>query len=83
MQLLNLEDFIENITSKPRQIFGIENISIKEGENANISLFNPEEKYIFTKKNILSTSKNSAFINKKLNGKVYGVFANNQLIINS
>ena len=81
--VLNLEDFIENITSKPRQIFGLETISVSEGNKADISLFNPEEKYTFTKEHILSTSKNSAFYNTKMNGKVYGIFANNQLILNS
>ncbi|MFL3661430.1 MAG: dihydroorotase family protein [Polaribacter sp.] len=81
--VLNLSDFIENITSKPRSIFGIEAAAIALGEKADISLFNPEGKDTFTKKHILSTSKNSAFINKQMLGKVYGIFSNNQLILNS
>jgi dihydroorotase len=80
--VLNLEDFIESITSKPRQVFGLAQASIAEGKTADISLFNPEEKYTFAKEHILSTSKNSAFLNKKMNGKVYGIFSNNQLILN-
>jgi dihydroorotase len=80
--VLDLEDFISCFTTKPKEIFGIENHSIQEGNIADISLFNPELATIFSEENILSTSKNSAFINKKLKGKVYGIFANNQLIIN-
>ena len=80
--VLNITDFIENITSKPRKIFGIKPTSIAIGETADLSFFNPEEKNIFTKDLILSTSKNSAFLNKNLTGKVYGVFSNNQLILN-
>jgi dihydroorotase len=80
--VLDLADFIGCFTTKPKAIFGIENHSIQEGNLADITLFNPEIETIFTSKDILSTSKNSAFINKKLKGKVYGVFANNQLIIN-
>jgi dihydroorotase len=80
--VLDLEDFISCFTTKPKEIFGIKNHSIEEGNIADISLFNPELATIFTEVNILSTSKNSAFINKKLKGKVYGIFANNQLIIN-
>jgi len=80
--VLDLADFISCFTSKPKAIFGIENHSIQEGNLADITLFNPEIETSFTSKDILSTSKNSAFINKKLKGKVYGVFANNQLIIN-
>ena len=80
--VLNLEDFINCLTTKPRAIFGIENNTIKEGNTVDITLFNPEETVTFTKENILSTSKNSPFINKKTKGKVYGIFANNQLILN-
>lgn len=80
--VLNLDDFIECLTVKPKAIFGIKNHTIIEGSIADITLFNPTQKIMFTKKHILSTSKNSAFINKKLKGKVYGIFANNQLITN-
>lgn len=80
--VLGLEDFIENITNKPKVIFGLENHSIKENNKAEITLFNPESSYTFTKEHILSTSKNSAFLDKKLQGKAYGIYANNQLILN-
>ncbi|MGY0425560.1 MAG: dihydroorotase [Polaribacter sp.] len=80
--VLSIEDFIETITTKPRAVFGLKIPTISEGKVADISLFNPERTYTFTKEHILSTSKNSAFINKKMKGKVYGVFANNQLILN-
>ena len=80
--VLNLEDFIESLTTKPKNIFGIENFSIKENNKVEITLFNPENKYTFTKEHILSTSKNSAFLNKTLKGKAYGIYANNQLILN-
>lgn len=80
--VLDLKDFISCMTTKPKKIFGIKNYSIQEGNIADISLFNPEGVTMFTKENILSTSKNSAFINKKLQGKVYGIYANNKLIVN-
>jgi len=80
--VLNLEDFIANLTSKPKAIFGLENHSIKENNIAEITLFNPQKEYNFTKENIISTSKNSPFLNKKLKGNAYGIYANKQLIIN-
>ena len=80
--IFNLEDYIENITHKPRAIFGLETISISEESPANITFFNPDSPYIFSLENLLSTSKNSAFLGKKLSGKVYGIYANNQLILN-
>ena len=79
--VLNLEQSIEALTTKPRAIFDLKKTSITLGEKADITLFNPKFNYIFAKENILSTSKNSAFLGKELNGKAYGIFANNKLVI--
>lgn len=79
---LTLEESIACITTKPRAIFGIETSNIETGQKADFTLFNPETAYTFTKEAILSTSKNSAFLGKELKGKAYGIFANNQLVIN-
>jgi dihydroorotase len=79
--VLILDHFIKQITTKPRAIFKIEIPKIAIGEKAEISLFNPEFIYTFSKENILSKSKNSAFLGKKLTGKAYGIFANNKLVL--
>jgi dihydroorotase len=78
--VLDLEKVIDCLTQQPKAIFNIENHSITVGSKAEISLFNPSSKYTFEKKHIHSTSKNSAFLGKVLQGKAYGVFSNNQLI---
>ncbi|MDP3352143.1 MAG: dihydroorotase, partial [Flavobacteriaceae bacterium] len=52
--ILKTDDFIENITSKPRQIFNIKIPKIAENEIADITLFNPDESYIFESNHILS-----------------------------
>jgi dihydroorotase len=80
--VLSLAESIEAITTKPRAIFGLETTCIAVGEKADISLFNPKLNYTFAKENILSTSKNSTFLGKKLNGKAYGIYANSKLVIN-
>ena len=80
-QIIDLETIVDCITTNPRKRLGLEEICIKEGEKANLTLFNPLEEYIFTEKEILSTSKNSAFLKKNLKGKAYGIFANNKLIL--
>jgi len=79
--VLELNDYIESITNKPRSIFGIDELLIKEGEKANLTFFNPNSEWTFTDENILSNSKNAAFLGKKLKGKAYGIFNNNQLIL--
>lgn len=73
--------YISKITNSPRQILGIENIELKEGEKANLTLFSPNEKWTLNKEDIVSKSKNTPFINKELTGKVYGIINNNQLAI--
>ena len=80
--VLEISEYIDCITTNPKTIFGIPNLELKEGEKADITLFNPEGETTFLEEYILSTSKNSPFINKILKGKVYGIFANNQLILN-
>jgi dihydroorotase len=81
LTVLPLEKVIEKLTSG-KVTFGIEKQSIDEGQKANISLFNPEGKSIFTKENILSKSKNSAFLGVELKGKVYGIYNQGKLILN-
>lgn len=80
--VLELENTIHCITTSPRKRFQIDNPIIAIGETANLTLFNPDIDYDFIEDNIKSTSKNSAFLNKKLKGKVYGIFGNNKLILN-
>ncbi len=79
---VGLEILIECLTTKPRNRFNIGGSCIKEGEIANITLFNPESEYNFTAENVISASKNAIFINKKLNGIVYGIISNNKVILN-
>ena len=80
--VLKTSEYIAAITTNPRKRFGIAIPEIEEGNQAELTLFNPEGTYTFSTKDILSTSKNSIFIDKKLKGKVFGIIANNQLILN-
>jgi dihydroorotase len=80
MTILPLETIIEKLTASKNQ-FGIENTSIKEGEKANITLFNPNENWTFEKENILSKSKNSAFIGLEMKGKVIGIYNQGKLVL--
>ena len=78
--ILPLEKIIEKLTFG-KSVFKIPENSINENEIANISLFNTDDYWIFTKENIKSKSKNSAFLNEKMLGKVYGIYNNSKLIL--
>jgi dihydroorotase len=71
------------ILTKGKMRFGIENMPINIGNKANLSLFNPDAKYTFSKNNMISKSKNAIFEGEALKGKVYGIISNNKLSINS
>ncbi|WP_298236718.1 dihydroorotase [uncultured Algibacter sp.] len=71
-----------DLLTKGKSRFGAEASSINIGNQANMTLFNPETKYTFTKSDIHSRSKNSIFENTSLKGKAYGIISNNKAIIN-
>ncbi len=80
MTVLPLEVVIEKLTSG-KKTFGIPEEIIANGSKANLTLFNPDHKTVFSKSSILSKSKNSAFLGSELNGKVYGIINQDQLIL--
>jgi dihydroorotase len=80
LTVLPLEKAIEKLTAG-KSIFSVQNNTIKEGEIANFTFFNPEGNWTFTKANILSKSKNSAFLGTEMKGKVYGIFNNKKLVL--
>ena len=71
-----------DLLTKGKERFGISSHSISVGNKADVTLFNPNIEFSFTKENIYSASKNSIFEQHKLKGKVYGILSNNQLILN-
>lgn len=81
--ILDTETIVDALTTRAKSIFGIEQSTIEEGKTASISLFTDANKSVFELKDILSTSKNSIFLNKEIKGKAYGVYSKNQLILNN
>jgi dihydroorotase len=80
--ILPLEVVIEKLTAA-KAIFGIENHAIAEGATASFTLFNPEGTCVFAESDILSKSKNSAFLGLTLKGKPYGIYNNGKLVLNA
>ena len=67
---INYMDMVRLMSYRPAKLLGIERGEIAEGEIADLTIFNPNEEYVYLKENIVSKSKNSPWINKKLKGKV-------------
>ncbi len=80
LTILPLESVVEKLTFG-KSIFKIQNQPIQEGNKANLTFFNPEGNWIFTKENILSKSKNSAFLGTSMKGNVYGIYNQGKLVL--
>lgn len=78
-----LETFISCVSYKSRKIIGLATSGIKIGDKACFTFFNPSETNFWGKENNPSKSINSPFYNKRMNGKVWGIYNNNKLIINT
>ena len=73
---LGLSQIIEKIAINPRKILAINEATLIEGNTANITLFNPDLEWEFTKEDIKSKSNNTPFIGVKLKGKALAIFNN-------
>jgi dihydroorotase len=82
LTVLPLEIVIQKLTAG-RKIFNLDESDIKEGSVADITLFTPESNYTFTKEHILSKSKNSAFLGREMQGKVYGIINNGKFVVSN
>ncbi|MEZ4793481.1 MAG: dihydroorotase [Gelidibacter sp.] len=71
-----------DLLTKGKDRFGLGSSTIMVGNQADLSLFNPNGEYKFSKEDIKSSSKNAIFEGHSLKGKVYGIVANNQMILN-
>ncbi|MBI3520064.1 MAG: dihydroorotase [Bacteroidetes bacterium] len=78
-QKISLDVIIDTLTKNPRHILNVPQVSIKEGSEANLTLFNPTKKYVFEKSHIVSANKNSGIIGKELKGGVVAIVNNNEL----
>lgn len=78
--LLGLNKTIEILNSS-YEIFNLSRPTIDIGNEAKISMFDPTEKYIFSKKNIYSSSKNSSFLNTEITGISKGIISNSNVHI--
>ncbi len=65
-----------------RNIFNLPQEEIATGRPASLTLFNPNENFIFTNKQCYSLSHNNAFLEKPLRGRVLGTIIQNKIYLN-
>ena len=77
-KLFGLEESVL-LLNKGKSRFGVLENPIEVGNLADITLFSPDGTHTHNKKNILSSSKNSAYLGMDFTGTVYGVIAQNHI----
>lgn len=76
---IKLEKLIQLIASNPRKILNIPTPQIIENTKAELTIFDADKDWVFSKENIRSKSINTAFVGQPMKGKVLAVINNNQI----
>lgn len=63
-------DMVKVMSYNPAKLLGIDRGEIAEGKIADITIFDPNREYVFLKDKIVSKSKNTPWIDKRLKGQV-------------
>jgi len=67
---ISYKDMVRVMSYNPAKLLGIDRGEIAEGKVADLTIFDPNREYVFLRENIVSKSKNTPWINKKLKGQV-------------
>jgi len=73
-------DMVKLMSYNPAKLLGIDRGEIKIGVIADLTIFDPNKEYIYEKKKIVSKSKNSPFIGKKLKGKTIYTIVSGRIV---
>jgi len=79
---MDISDVISLISLNPASLLNISLPVLDVGQKAEFTLFNPQECWTFTEKDIRSKSNNTPILGHKLVGKPYGIFAKGRLKLN-
>lgn len=63
-------DMVRVMSYNPAKLLGIDRGEISEGKVADLTIFDPNREYVFLKDRIVSKSKNTPWIDKRLKGQV-------------
>jgi dihydroorotase len=76
---LNADVIYNTLCYHPRSILNLTIPKIAEGENANLTAFNPDLTWKFEAPNMLSKSRNTPFDQSHFTGKAIGIINNNKI----
>lgn len=86
-QILNtgvctLDQILEKLVINPRNILNLPVPKIEKGSVANLTLFNTDEKWTYSAKEVRSKSRNSPYLGEQLSGRSVGIYNKGRFIEN-
>jgi len=75
-QEFNLSVFIDGISKNTRNLLSIDENPIEVGNYADLTLFCPDSKWIFSEDQVISSTNNTPLLNKELTGHAFGIINN-------
>lgn len=81
--MMTLEQLLEKIVVNPRKILNLEIPEIAEEHTANLTIFNTDEEWKYSPKEVRSKSRNSPYLNHKMTGRAVAVYNNGRFIQNT
>jgi len=67
---LSINDWVEKIAVRPRQVLGLPVPEIREGAPAELTVFDPDAEWVLTEKDLRSKSRNTPLLGERLRGRV-------------
>ncbi len=80
-KFLSVSQLVEKFALAPRKILGLPLPEIALGAAANFTIFDPDEQWVFSEKDIRSKSKNTPFLSWTLRGKVLAVIREKHVFV--
>lgn len=77
------ELLVEKIAYHPRRILGVSLPEFREGAPAELTLFQPDAKWVYDRSRVYSRSFNSPVLGQELQGRAIAVLNNNQSFVNA
>ncbi|MCM8782973.1 MAG: dihydroorotase [Candidatus Omnitrophica bacterium] len=76
--IISWQDLVRLFCINPSRILGIDRGSLSPGKEANLVILDPQKEWIVKKEDFLGRSKNSAFLGRRLKGRVeYTIYKGN------
>lgn len=77
----DLELIIEVLSIRNRAILGLEPAPVEAGQQADLTIFSPDQSWTFHKEDVISATYNSPFIGKEMKGNVLGIVNKGKLAV--